>query len=68
MKRKLLFGVSAVLFLSGCTKNFYNIKTKYENAEESIKITSEVEGKATIGKIATIYERVFSFVNKELKE
>jgi competence transcription factor ComK len=59
MKKLLL-----VLLLTGCVQNRYKITTQYANHADETIITSEVEGKATIGKVASIYERVLEFVNK----
>jgi hypothetical protein len=66
MKIYKIVGVTVMMGLAGCATNSYWITTKYQNPAESTTIESHVEGKATIGKVAFIYEKVFTFVNKEL--
>lgn len=61
MKKLLLLS----LLLTSCTMNRYKITTVYSNPADETTITSEVEGKATIGKVAFIYQKVLDFVNKE---
>lgn len=60
----LMVSVATILCISGCTVNRYKISTVYANPADETQIMSEIEGKATIGKVASIYERVLEFVNK----
>lgn len=57
--------LAVLLLLSGCTMNRYKINTVYQDPAEQTTISSEVEGKATIGRVAVIYERVLRIVNTE---
>lgn len=65
---KKLMGVAMLLFLSGCVQNHYKISTIYTSPADSVTIASEVEGKATIGKVAYIFEKVLTFVDKEYRK
>jgi hypothetical protein len=62
---KLVIGIAGLMVLSGCVQNHYKITTKYTDMQESIEITGEVEGKATIGKTALIFERMLRIVDLE---
>lgn len=53
--------------LSGCTMNRYKLTSIYTSPEDSLTITSEVEGKATIGKVAHIYRQNLDFLNAQYK-
>jgi PBP1b-binding outer membrane lipoprotein LpoB len=64
--KKYMISLIGLMVLSGCVSNHYKVTTVYQNPVESVTITSEVEGKATIGKVAVIYQKVFTFVNKQL--
>lgn len=64
----MLFFLCAMIILIGmigCTTNHYKIQTVYANTADEVQITSEVEGKATIGKVANIYKQVLEFANKQ---
>jgi len=51
--------------LAGCVSNHYKITTAYTSPADSVTITSEIEGKNTIGKVSYIYQKVLSFVDAE---
>lgn len=63
--KKYLTGIAVSLMLSGCVQNHYKITTLYTSPADNVTITSEIEGKATVGKIAFTYQRVMDFIDKE---
>ena len=65
MKTYKIVGLTVIMGLAGCVQNHYKITTAYTSPADSVTITSEVEGKATIGKVAYIYKQVLIFVDQE---
>ena len=63
--KRLIYGVAGIVILGGCVQNHYKISTAYSNPQDSVAITTEVEGKATIGKVAYIYKQGLEFCNKQ---
>lgn len=61
-------GVIIMGLASGCTLNRYKLTSIYTSPEDSLTITSEVEGKATIGKVAHIYRQNLDFLNAQYRK
>ena len=65
MKIYQIVGLTVIVGLAGCVSNRYKITTAYTSPADSVTITSEIEGKNTIGKVAYIYQKVLTFVDDQ---